>query len=140
MYVSFCYPPVELLFLVFLTFGPDSEKTNNLQPIVPYAISVSPDGHVLLALDTRARAGLGSAGMDLFAWGTNYDYQVGNGKRASIAVPTTLGTEDGDRMMLQKQRAKVVRDPQGRVSIRNVNVEQVAVAGYGNSFVYWRVA
>ncbi|KAH9171455.1 RCC1/BLIP-II [Lactarius sanguifluus] len=117
-----------------------SEKTNNLQPIVPHAVSVSPDGHVLLALDTCAHAGPGGGGMDLLAWGTNYDYQVGNGKRASIAVPATLGTEDGDRIMLQKQRAKVVRDLQGRVLGRSVEVEQVAIAGYGNSLVYWRIA
>ncbi|KAI9457802.1 RCC1/BLIP-II [Lactarius psammicola] len=117
-----------------------SEKTKNLQPIVPHAVSVSPDGHVLLALDTCARAGPGGGGMDLLAWGTNYDYQVGNGKRASIAVPATLGTEGGDRIMLQKQRAKVVRDLQGRVLGRSVDVEQVAIAGYGNSLVYWRIA
>ncbi|KAH9057096.1 RCC1/BLIP-II [Lactarius deliciosus] len=117
-----------------------SEKTNNLQPIVPHAVSVSPDGHVLLALDTCAHAGPGGGGMDLLAWGTNYDYQVGNGKRASIAVPATLGTEDGDRIMLQKQRAKVVRDLQGRVLGRSVEVEQVAIAGYGNSLLYWRIA
>ncbi|KAI9433941.1 RCC1/BLIP-II [Lactarius indigo] len=115
-------------------------KTNNLQPIVPHAVSVSPDGHVLLALDTCAHAGPGGGGMDLLAWGTNYDYQVGNGKRASIAVPATLGTEDGDRIMLQKQRAKLVRDLQGRVLGRSVEVEQVAIAGYGNSLVYWRIA
>jgi len=117
-----------------------SEKTNNLQPIIPHAVSVSPDGHVLLALDTYARAGPGGGGMDLLAWGTNYDYQVGNGKRASIAVPATLGTEGGDRIMLQKQRAKAVRDLQGRVFARSVDVEQVAIAGYGNSLVYWRIA
>ena len=79
--------------------------------------------------------------MDLLAWGTNYDYQIGNGKRASIAVPATLGSEDGgDRIMLQKQRATVVRDMQGRVWRRSVDVEQVAIAGYGNSLVYWRIA
>lgn len=117
-----------------------SEKTNNLQPIVPHAVSISPDGHVLLALDTCARAGPGGGGMDLLAWGTNYDYQVGNGKRASIAVPAMLGTEGDDRIMLQKQRAKVVRDLQGRVWARSVDVEQVAIAGYGSSLVYWRIA
>lgn len=78
--------------------------------------------------------------MDLLAWGTNYDYQVGNGKRASIAVPAALGTEGGDRIMLQKQRAKAVRDLQGRVLARSIDVEQVAIAGYGSSLVYWRIA
>ncbi|KAH9989777.1 regulator of chromosome condensation 1/beta-lactamase-inhibitor protein II [Russula vinacea] len=117
-----------------------SEKTNNLQPIAPHALSVAPDGHVLLALETHAGAGPGGNGRDLFAWGTNYDYQVGNGRRASIAVPTTLEPEEGDRIMLEKRRAKVVRDPQGRVWRRGVDVEQVAIGGYGNSLIYWRIA
>jgi Regulator of chromosome condensation (RCC1) repeat len=103
-------------------------------------VSVSPDGHVLLALDTCTSAGPGGGGRDLLTWGTNYDYQVGNGKRASIAVPTTLEPVEGDRMMLGKRRAKVVRDPLGRVWRRGVEVEQVAIAGYGNSLVYWRIA
>ncbi|KAI0003218.1 regulator of chromosome condensation 1/beta-lactamase-inhibitor protein II [Russula compacta] len=124
-----------------------SEKTNNLQPIVPHALSVSPDGHVLLALETHARAGPGGGGRDLLAWGTNYEYQVGNGKRASIAVPTTLEPPveldrdgDGERIMLVRRRAKIVRDPQGRVWRRGVDVEQVVIGGYGNSLVYWRIA
>lgn len=117
-----------------------SEKTNSLQPIAPHALSVAPDGHVLLALETRARAGPGGGGRDLLSWGTNYEYQVGNGKRSSIAVPTTLEPVDGDRIMLGKRRAKVVRDPQGRVWKRGVEVEQVAIGGYGNSLVYWRIA
>jgi len=117
-----------------------SEETNNLQPIVPHALSVSPDGHVLLALETHARAGPGGGGRDLLAWGTNYDYQVGNGKRASSAVPAALETAGGDRILLGKRLAKVVRDPLGRVWKRGVEVEQVAIGGYGTSLVYWRIA
>jgi len=117
-----------------------SEKTNNLQPIVPHALSVSPDGHVLLSLETHTDAGPGGSGRDLFAWGTNYDYQVGNGKRGSIAVPTTLEPVEGDRFMLVKRRAKLVRDPQGRVWRRGVEVEQVAIGGFGTSLIYWRIA
>jgi hypothetical protein len=118
----------------------DSEKTNKLQPIAPHSLSVSPDGHVLLSLETHAGAGPGGSGRDLFAWGTNYDYQVGNGKRGSIAVPTTLEPIEGDRIMLEKRRAKFVRDPLGRMWRRGVDVEQVAIGGFGTSFVYWRIA
>lgn len=118
-----------------------SEKTNNLRPIVPHALCVSLDGHVLLSLETHAGAGPGGgSGRDLFVWGTNYDYQVGNGSRASIAVPTTLDPVEGDRIMLEKRRAKLVRDPQGRVWRRGVEVEQVAIGGFGTSLVYWRIA
>jgi hypothetical protein len=136
-----CNTPKKARPVKLLTFEPPvSEKTKNLQPIVPHALSVSSDGHVLLALDTHAHAGPGGGGRDLLAWGTNYDYQIGNGKRASIAVPTTLETADGNRVMLGKYRAKIVRDPQGRVWRRGVNVEQVAIGGHGNSLVYWRIA
>ncbi|KAI0315840.1 RCC1/BLIP-II [Amylostereum chailletii] len=115
-----------------------SEKTNNLQPIVPQTMSVSPDGHVLLTLDTRAQAGPGGGGRDLIAWGTNYEYQLGNGRRTSVAVPVTM-ERGGERFMLERRKAREVRDLEGKVWARGVEVEQVAVAGYGNSMVYWRV-
>ncbi|KAI0055499.1 RCC1/BLIP-II [Artomyces pyxidatus] len=116
-----------------------SEKSNNLQPIAPHAVAVSPDGHVLLTLDTLTHAGPGGGGKDVFVWGTNYEYQLGNGKRTSAAVPATLEGTDGVRFMLMQKKADVVKDPRGRVWKRGVEVEQVAVAGYGNSLVYWRI-
>ncbi|KAI0049695.1 RCC1/BLIP-II [Auriscalpium vulgare] len=116
-----------------------SETSNSLQPITPHALSVSPDGHVLLTLDTLARAGPGGGGRDVLAWGTNYEYQLGSGRRTNVAVPATLVRPDGQRLMLMRVRAPVVRDPQGRVWRRGVEVEQVAVAGFGNSVVYWRI-
>ncbi|KAH9946265.1 RCC1/BLIP-II [Epithele typhae] len=94
-----------------------SDATQNLQAIVPDAISVSPTGHVLLTLDTRKQAGPGGGGRDMVAWGANFEYQLGTGKRGSQAV----------------------RDMQGRVWGRGVEVEQRAVAGWNNSVVYWRV-
>src|SRR5882762_8873450 len=117
-----------------------SGKTNNLQPIMPQALSISPDGHVLLTLDTLEEAGPGGGGKDLFVWGTNYDYQLGNGKRTSVAVPTTLVRPDGNRFMLMKTKAPIVKDLRGCVWKKNVEVEQVAVAGFGNSAVYWRIS
>ncbi|KAL5490451.1 hypothetical protein ACEPAI_5284 [Sanghuangporus weigelae] len=143
-----------------------SEKTQNLQPLVPYAISISPAGHVLLTLDTLARAGPGvpaGGGRDLLVWGANREYQLGNGKRASLATPATLElsglpggggpnvdtvkTEDiGDsavdkgRLMLLKRQAKEVKDLQGRRWKTNVDVEQRAVAGWGSSLVYWKIS
>ena len=132
-----------------------SEKTQNLQPIVPYAISVSPTGHVILTLDTLARAGPGNAktGRDLLLWGANKDYQLGNGKRASAATPATLELpglsvgpkvpsepgKDLGRLMMMQRKARVVQDLQGRKWKTNVDVEQHAVAGWGSSLVYWRI-
>lgn len=117
----------------------DSESTNNLQPIQPYSISVSPTGHVLLTLDTLSRSGPGAGGRDLLVWGANFDYQLGNGKRGSTATPRNLEGLEGERVMLGKKKAKEVRDLVGKVWKRGVDVEQCAIAGYGNSVVYWRI-
>lgn len=71
-------------------------------------------------------------------WGANQDYQLGNGKRGSLASPTALENAEGQRFMLQKKRA-VVRDLSGRLWKKGVEVEQRASTGYGNSVVYWRI-
>ena len=106
---------------------------------MPDAISISPTGHVLLTLDTRTRAGPGGGGRDVVAWGANFEYQLGTGKRGSVAVPTIIPTQDGGRFMLQTRRAGEVRDMQGRVWKKGVEVEQRAVAGWNSSVVYWRI-
>lgn len=71
--------------------------------------------------------------------GANQDYQLGNGKRGSLATPTALESADGQRFMLGKKRALEVRDLSGKVWKKGVEVEQQAVTGYGNSMVYWRI-
>ncbi|KAI0807193.1 RCC1/BLIP-II [Fomes fomentarius] len=116
-----------------------SETSKSLQAIVPETISISPTGHVLLSLDTRSRAGPGGGGRDVIAWGANLDYQLGTGKRGSVATPTVIQTVDGGRFMLQSKRAGEVRDMQGQVWKKGVQVEQRAVAGWNNSVVYWQV-
>ncbi|VDB86912.1 unnamed protein product [Peniophora sp. CBMAI 1063] len=117
-----------------------SEAHGNLQPISPHALSVSPDGHVLCTLDTASRAGPGGGGRDLLAWGNNYERQLGNGKRSSVAVPENVHvTPGGPRYVLRSTKAKEVRDLAGRVWGRGVKVEQVALAGVGNSVVYWKL-
>lgn len=109
-----------------------------MQPIHPHQISVSPDGHVLLTLETLSRAGPGGAGRDLLVWGANQDFQLGNGKRGSLAAPAALLAPNGGRVILGKRKADV-KDMQGRVWKKGVEVEQCAVAGWGNSVVYWRI-
>ncbi|KAI0933928.1 hypothetical protein AcW1_005616 [Taiwanofungus camphoratus] len=116
-----------------------SEKHNNLQPIMPRDISVSPAGHVLLTLDTLEHAGPGAGGRDVLAWGANYEYQLGNGRRGSLATPAPLQMADGGRFMLARQRAAEIKDLQGRSWKKGVEVEQRAVAGWGNSVVYWKI-
>ncbi|KAG2158456.1 regulator of chromosome condensation 1/beta-lactamase-inhibitor protein II [Suillus bovinus] len=115
-----------------------NEASQTMSPILPHAISVSPTGHVLLTLDTQAHGGPGGSGRDLVAWGTNHDYQLGTGRRSSLPVPTTLEHPEGGRFILG-QRKTLVRDIAGNVWKKRVEVEQCAVAGYGNSIVYWKI-
>jgi len=115
-----------------------SEEEQKLQPIVPHAVSVSPTGHVLLTLETQARAGPGGGGRDLLVWGANQQYELGNGKRASLAVPTRLQQADGTHFMLMKAKGDVM-DMQGKVWKKGVDVEQCGAAGYKNTIVYWKI-
>ncbi|KAF8844906.1 RCC1/BLIP-II [Paxillus ammoniavirescens] len=115
------------------------EQSQTLSPIIPQAISVSPTGHVLLTLDTHSHAGPGGSGRDLVAWGLNHDYQLGTGKRTSLSAPVTLERPEGGRFVLTKRKA-TVKDLSGKVWKKTVDVEQCAVAGYGNSIVYWKIA
>ncbi|KAI6028459.1 regulator of chromosome condensation 1/beta-lactamase-inhibitor protein II [Pisolithus orientalis] len=114
------------------------EKTQGLAPIVPEAISVSPTGHALLTLDTLSRAGPGFTGRDLLVWGLNYDFQLGTGKRKSLPAPAVLNRPEGGRFLLAR-KTTAVKDMAGNVWRKKVGVEQCAIAGYGNSFVYWRI-
>lgn len=131
---------ISLFIFIFETkTNTDSEQTNNMQPIRPHSISVSPTGHVLLALDTLSKSTGIHSGRDLMVWGANYDFQLGTGKRSSLASATNLHRADGSRYMLMTARADVVKDLRGAVWKRNAQVEQTAVAGVGNSLVYWRI-
>lgn len=114
-----------------------SDTHNALRPLVPHALSISPTGHVLLTLDTHAHAGAGGGGRDLLVWGGNGTYELGNGKRTSLAVPTNLEQRDGSRVMLMTGKMKVA-DLQGK-TWGKAEVEQCAVGGYGNTVVYWKI-
>ena len=73
-------------------------------------------------------------------WGKNYESELGNGKRGSVAVPTPLAAENGERLMLMNMKAKEVKDLHCKLWKRGVKVEQKVATGYGNSAIYWRIA
>lgn len=116
-----------------------SEKSQSLQPLRPTALALSSTGHVLCTLDTLSHAQTSLAGRDLYVWGANSSGELGNGRRASSALPVTVDNASGHRFMLASRTAKEVRDLQGKVWRRGVKVEQCAVAGPGCSAVYWRI-
>ncbi|KAL0579967.1 hypothetical protein V5O48_002051 [Marasmius crinis-equi] len=110
-----------------------NDKTSTLQAIPPHSISVSPTGHVLLSLQPLAGE------RDLLGWGKNYDSELGNGRKSSMAVPVVMQNAEGERVMLQQIKAKEVKDLQGQRWKRGVVVEQRPVTGYCNSAVYWKI-
>ena len=93
----------------------------------------------MLTQETLACSGPDGGGRDLLVWGSNYEYQLGLGKRGSLATPTALQRPDGSRFMLMQKKAGIVKDLRGDVWKKGVEVEQQAVALYGSTIVYWRV-
>jgi hypothetical protein len=111
---------------------PDNDKTKSLQTIAPQSVIISPTGHVLATLGTW------TGGRDLFAWGKNYDSELGNGKKSSVATPMVMETANGKRMLLGERKAEV-KDAGGQLWKRGQMVSQWTAAGYGNTLVYWRL-
>ncbi|KAG9008041.1 hypothetical protein FRB94_013806 [Tulasnella sp. JGI-2019a] len=134
-----------------------NELTQSNQPLAPKLVSASPTGHTIALLDTFDLDGnthhqshnQARKGRDIFVWGANANYQLGLGKRSSIAVPTPLpsdafiGGYDVDqhlgRMMARERTAQVLMDLQGKKVAKNAKVEQSVVAGWGCSAIYWKI-
>ena len=138
----------------------DDDKANSLSPLKPYHISVAPgpvttngmrpssSGHVIATLDTiplshpsptsiAATDAAVSPGRDVFAWGLNQHYQLGNGKRSSVSAPAPVETADREGRLMCKISKEKVKDFSGRV-VGRMNLEQRAIAGPGISVIYWR--
>ncbi|RXW17978.1 hypothetical protein EST38_g7882 [Candolleomyces aberdarensis] len=115
-----------------------NDKTQQMDPIKPNAVTIAPSGSVLVSINSAADS-QGVGGSDLFVWGRNFDSELGNGKKSSLAGPARLEVPEGERMMLMERKAKEVRDLHGRVWKRGVRVKQHVAAGYGTSAVYWKI-
>ncbi|KAJ7172661.1 regulator of chromosome condensation 1/beta-lactamase-inhibitor protein II [Mycena filopes] len=111
-----------------------NDTTQRLQSIPPQSISISPTGHVLATLEPF------SGDRDVHAWGRNQDYELGNGKKAGVPSPSPVVDASNGRLLLQRKRAREVRDMQGRVWGRGIEVEQTALSGFGNSCIFWSLA
>ncbi|KAJ7470577.1 regulator of chromosome condensation 1/beta-lactamase-inhibitor protein II [Mycena latifolia] len=107
-----------------------NDATQRLQGIAPQSISISPTGHVLATLDPS------SGGRDLHAWGRNIDYELGNGRKASVPSPMPVDSGNG-RLLLQRKETKTVQNLRGGKG-RNMLVEQVVAVGFGCTIIYWR--
>ncbi|KAG8861942.1 hypothetical protein FRB96_002385 [Tulasnella sp. 330] len=134
-----------------------NEVTRSNQPLACKLVSASPTGHTIVLLDTFQLDGNVHAqngdqtrkGRDVLVWGANSNYQLGLGKRSSMAVPTPLpsvsfiGGYDVDdqlnRMMARERTVSALTDLKGKKVAKNAKVEQSVVAGWGCSAMYWKV-
>jgi hypothetical protein len=116
----------------------DNDKTKELDPIKPDAVTISPSGSVLVSINSAVDS-QGVGGSDLYVWGRNFDSELGNGKKSSVAGPIHLEVPEGERLMLMERKAKEVRDLHGKVWKRGVRVKQHVAAGYGTSAAYWKI-
>lgn len=121
-----------------LIFNPDNDRTQSLESIKPSEVVISPTGHVLASLDSSVASG-DVGGKDLMVWGKNYESELGNGKKSSLAQPAVMEYPEGERMMLMKKKAKEIKDLQGKVWKRGATVEQHMAAGPQSSIVYWKL-
>ncbi|KAK8861634.1 hypothetical protein IAR55_002457 [Kwoniella newhampshirensis] len=149
-----------------------SEKLNTFLPIGIHSLSISPstNTHVYATLDTVTLADQkgvkdGIYGKDVMAWGANVDYQIGNGKRSSTAIPQHLppiglkaidalsiepafaeaalssGTQSPmphSRLQLHAKKADAY-DLRGKLIRRKVKCEETIVAGYNASVLYNKI-
>nr|XP_018264786.1 uncharacterized protein I303_02965 [Kwoniella dejecticola CBS 10117]OBR86944.1 hypothetical protein I303_02965 [Kwoniella dejecticola CBS 10117] len=150
-----------------------SEKAKTFLPIGIHNLSISPslNTHVYATLDTVTLAdekGVkeGRYGKDVMAWGANVDYQIGNGKRSSTAIPQHLppigskinvidalsgspkeeeslssGTQSPmphSRLQLHIRKANAY-DLYGKLIKRKVKCEETMVAGYNASVLYNKI-
>jgi len=132
---------------MLLTLFTDSESLKRMEPIGIHSLVVSsaPSGHALLTLDTLAQTGSGTIPRrDLYVWGNNQSFQLGNSSKKNLAVPTNifdpereLGAPDG-RAMLGEKEARVV-DMQGNLWKKKARLEQVVVAGQEGTIAYWKI-
>ncbi|WWC68571.1 uncharacterized protein I206_102501 [Kwoniella pini CBS 10737] len=150
-----------------------SEKAKTFLPIGIHNLSISPslNTHVYATLDTVTLAdekGVkeGRYGKDVMAWGANVDYQIGNGKRSSTAIPQHLppiggkinviealsgtpkeeenlssGTQSPmphSRLQLHVRKANAY-DLNGKLIKRKVKCEETMVAGHNASVLYNKI-
>ncbi|EIW68906.1 hypothetical protein TREMEDRAFT_31511 [Tremella mesenterica DSM 1558] len=148
-----------------------SEKANAFLPLAIHSISVSssPWAHAVAVLDTVSQADekgvkAGRYGKDVMVWGGNSDYQLGNGKRSSLAIPQhlpplisssaeredLLSTPESElnsgslthmphfRLQLHQSKADAY-DLEGKLIKRKVKCEETVVAGYNASVLYNKI-
>jgi len=79
-------------------------------------------------------------GRDVYAWGLNQHFQLGNGKKSSVNVPGSAVTGDGEGRLVCKVGREIVKSFEGAVVKRRASaIEQRVVAGPGISMIYWKV-
>lgn len=150
-----CKPTAQVPKILYTNQSPDDDTTNQVRPIrVAY---IAPGAHHFAAIidnktNTRSTANHEAfSGRDILWWGNNEHFQLGNGRRNNINVPSYIPRLDAtDRLQAElavenQQIALTDRlqvTPRQKTTLgdgRKAEVEQKAIAGRGVSGVYTKV-
>lgn len=125
--------------------GEYSEKTNQMTPIRPLAMSVGTT-HVAAILDNKTSLSsaktdslgkLDDFGYDVFWWGGNEHFQLGTGKRTNLAKPNHIKAPPQSKEQQDiEARLQIMPRHQGQVGKRNVSMEQRVECGRHVSAIY----
>ncbi|KAG0151988.1 hypothetical protein CROQUDRAFT_103330 [Cronartium quercuum f. sp. fusiforme G11] len=128
-----------------------SEKAQTIFPIGIRNISVGKT-HVAAVLDNAVSCDGKSFGRDVFLWGQNADCQLGNQKRANVAIPQHISPLPKlNKDNPAKEAGEVVSSgtispmPHHRLQltpskkIAKRQAEETVTAGWGTTAVYWRL-
>lgn len=129
-----------------------SEKNQTVFPIGIHQLSTGRT-HVAAVLDNAVSSDGTDFGRDVFLWGHNADYQLGNRKRANLAIPQhisplpkfknhetqskgiTSEMESGTSSPMPHHRLQLTP----RKKIARKDAEEAVVAGWDTTAVYWRL-
>lgn len=128
-----------------------SEEERTMAPIGIRALTVGPKGQCALVVDVRSTGEQNHR--DVYVWGANDEYQLGNGKHVHLATPVLLtlplpedtsSSKQGptlNRLLLVERRKApgAAYAPDGRASQRTYHIEQQIVAGGDAMAIYGRV-
>ncbi|KAH9819678.1 regulator of chromosome condensation 1/beta-lactamase-inhibitor protein II [Melampsora americana] len=129
-----------------------SETDQTVFPIGIHQLSTGRT-HVAAVLDNAVSSDGTNFGRDVFLWGHNVDYQLGNRKRANLAIPqhilplpkskkddhpskpNLLEIESGADSPMPHHRLQL----SSKKKIGKKDAEEAVVAGWDTTAVYWRL-
>lgn len=131
----------------------DDETENKVKPVRVAYIAPGPT-HTAAVVSTHSNTSNTSEffyGHDVLWWGNNEFYQLGNGKRNNMCIPSYIAPLDSSPIDIENVEKPLGQAPQHRLQVtpkartvlgdgRKLEVEQRVITGKGVSGVYSKVS